>query len=51
MVSKNGGLLPEIREACVGCGACVELCPTNVLKIVPRATYADIYGKGKQNNG
>ncbi len=51
MVSKNGGLIPEIREACVGCGACVELCPTNVLKIIPRATYADIYGKGKQNNG
>jgi len=51
MVSKNGGLIPEIREACVGCGACVELCPTQVLNIVPRATYDDIYGKGKQNNG
>jgi len=25
MVSKNGGLIPQIREACVGCGACVEL--------------------------
>ncbi len=49
MVSKDGGLIPEIREACVGCGACVELCPTNVLEIVPSATYADIYGKGKQN--
>lgn len=51
MVSKQGGLIPEIREACVGCGACVELCPTNVLEIVPRATYADIYGKGRQNDG
>ncbi|RUM63590.1 MAG: 4Fe-4S ferredoxin [Sulfurospirillum sp.] len=49
MVSKNGGLIPEIREACVGCGACVELCPTQVLNIVPRATYEDIYGKGKTN--
>jgi ferredoxin-type protein NapG len=51
MVSKDGGLIPEIREACVGCGACVELCPTQVLNIVPRATYDDIYGKGKENNG
>ncbi len=51
MVSKNGGLIPEIKEACVGCGACVELCPTQVLNIVPRATYADIYGKGNENNG
>ncbi len=50
MVSKNGGLIPEIREACVGCGACVELCPTKVLNIVPRATYEDIYGKGKTNH-
>ena len=46
MISKNGGLIPEIREACNGCGACVELCPTQVLKIEPRATYEDIYGKG-----
>jgi len=43
MVAKNGGYIPEIREKCVGCGACVELCPTDVLKIVPRATYQDIY--------
>jgi ferredoxin-type protein NapG len=46
MISKNGGLFPKIREACVGCGACVELCPTKVLQIVPYATYADIYEKG-----
>jgi len=51
MISKNGGLLPEIREACNGCGACVELCPTNVLEIKARATYADIYGGGKKQNG
>ncbi len=49
MVAKGGGFLPEIREACVGCGACVELCPTNVLEIVPRATYDDIYNKGKKH--
>jgi ferredoxin-type protein NapG len=45
MISKNGGLFPQIREACVGCGACVELCPTKVLQIVPYATYAGIYEK------
>jgi len=45
MVAKNGGYIPEIREKCVGCGACVELCPTDVLKIVPRATYDEIYNK------
>ena len=45
MVSKNGGLFPEIREACVGCGACVELCPTKVLQILPYATYAEVYEK------
>ncbi len=50
MVSRNGGLIPEIREACVGCGACVELCPTQVLNIVPRATYEEIYGKGKKSH-
>lgn len=45
MISKNGGLFPEIREACVGCGACVEVCPTQVIAIKPYATYSEIYGK------
>ncbi len=45
----GGGMLPEIREACNGCGACVELCPTNVIKIVPRKSYRDIYDKGKND--
>jgi ferredoxin-type protein NapG len=50
MISKDGGLFPEIREACVGCGACVELCPTKVLQILPYATYEDVYGKkGKRH--
>jgi ferredoxin-type protein NapG len=47
--AKGGGMLPEIREACNGCGACVELCPTDVIKVIPRKTYADIYGEGKNN--
>ena len=49
MVKKDGGLIPQIREACVGCGVCVELCPTQVLNIVPRASYEEIYKKGKSN--
>jgi len=49
MVKKDGGLIPEIRSACVGCGVCVELCPTQVLNIVPRATYEEVYKKGKSN--
>jgi len=48
MISKEGGLFPEIREACVGCGACVELCPTKVLQVLPYATYADVYQKGQK---
>ncbi len=46
MVAKDGGYLPEIREKCVGCGVCVELCPTEVLEIIPRATYKEVYKKG-----
>ena len=48
MIKKDGGLIPEIREACVGCGACVELCPTKVLKIIPAQTYASVYKKGQK---
>jgi ferredoxin-type protein NapG len=43
MVDYKSGKLPEIREKCIGCGACVELCPTDVIEIVPRATYEQIY--------
>ncbi len=50
MISKNGGLFPQIGEACVGCGACVELCPTKVLQIVPYATYDEVYKKKRGNS-
>jgi ferredoxin-type protein NapG len=49
--AKGGGMLPEIREACNGCGACVELCPVDVIKIVPRKSYADIYTKKIDKKG
>jgi ferredoxin-type protein NapG len=49
MIKKGGGLIPEIREACVGCGACVELCPVSILKVIPRENYTSVYKKGKKN--
>ncbi len=49
MVKKDNGLIPEIREACVGCGVCVELCPVNIIKVIPRETYTSVYKKGKKN--
>jgi ferredoxin-type protein NapG len=44
--SQSGGMKPEILEACVGCGVCVEVCPTSVLAIKPRMNYEEYYGKG-----
>ena len=44
MIKHKDGHIPEIREACVGCGACVELCPVDIIKIEPWKTYSDIYG-------
>lgn len=43
--SANGGNKPEIYEGCIGCGACQEVCPTNIPSIVvkPRVTYAAFY--------
>jgi len=49
MIKKGSGLIPEIREACIGCGACVELCPTEVIKVLPRVTYQEYYKKGDKN--
>jgi len=43
---KSGGNKPEILEACVGCGVCVEVCPTSVLAIRPRVSFSEYYEKG-----
>jgi len=39
----DGKLAPEIRDACNGCGVCVELCPVDIIKIVPRKSYKEVY--------
>ena len=39
----NGGKKPEILDACVGCGVCAELCPTQVIRIEPRKNYKEYY--------
>ena len=44
--AQSGGMKPEILEACVGCGVCVEVCPTSVLSIKPGVTYDEFYKKG-----
>ena len=47
MIKANEHFAPQIRSACVGCGACAELCPARIIEILPRADYKSIY-EGKQ---
>lgn len=35
LIKNDNGLMPEILSECVGCGVCVELCPENVIEILP----------------
>jgi ferredoxin-type protein NapG len=46
IADEKGGKKPEILEACVGCGVCVEVCPTSVLAIKPRVDFKQYYEKG-----
>ncbi len=34
---------PVIHDKCVGCGVCEELCPTQVIKTLPRKAYDEVY--------
>ena len=47
--NSKGGKIPIIKEACVGCGVCVEICPEQVLAIKPRLNYEEYYIKGKRD--
>ena len=46
MIKANEYFAPQIRSACVGCGACAELCPSKIIKIVPGLDFQSIY-KGR----
>ena len=44
--SNDGKMIPEIKNECVGCGVCVELCPAigeGVITIIPRKTFNEVY--------
>jgi len=45
MQDKKGRWYPQIRDECVGCGVCEELCPATETSLVmlPRVLYASIY--------
>ncbi|MCR1815622.1 4Fe-4S dicluster domain-containing protein [Aliarcobacter butzleri] len=46
VLDKNGNYYPEIRNECVGCGVCEELCPVQeeaAIVILPRVNYEEIY--------
>jgi len=42
---KDGGFMPLIKEGCIGCGVCEEVCPTPKASIVikPRETFDTYY--------
>ncbi|MDR1284757.1 MAG: 4Fe-4S dicluster domain-containing protein [Campylobacteraceae bacterium] len=43
MVYETDKAFPKINQKCVGCGVCVELCPSSVISIVPSKTYEDVH--------
>ncbi|MDR1528868.1 MAG: 4Fe-4S dicluster domain-containing protein [Burkholderiales bacterium] len=44
-ITLNDDEAPEFHEQCVGCAVCGELCPTQVIEMMPRKTYQEIYRK------
>jgi len=48
---KDGGQIPSVQSACIGCGVCEELCPAinPAIVIKPRITYEEYYIKGKKS--
>ena len=38
-----GKNLPLIKQGCVGCGACAEVCPVQIIHIAPNKKYGEIY--------
>lgn len=43
MSLKDGKNFPLIKQECVGCGVCAEVCPQNIITIIPNQTYESIY--------
>lgn len=44
--NQNGQWYPEVKNECVGCGVCEELCPAQdeaAIIIIPRKKYSEVY--------
>lgn len=41
--SKDGKILPQIKDGCVGCGVCAEVCPVKIIEIIPHKNFNEIY--------
>jgi len=39
--------LPLIKNGCVGCGVCAEVCPAKIINIAPKMSYDEIYKEKK----
>jgi iron-sulfur protein len=46
-ISMSETNLPLIKNGCVGCGVCAEVCPVKIINIVPKMSYDEIYKEKK----